>query len=594
MSLFLYYAFHSFVNQFKKLFKSWVAIILLCCIGFGLLVGIGAGIIGTALSGMDDDEDYGDTGSDTDSSAVVVRNVEPSGKNSSGIASSGIGSSEDENDDNDDDYTDEDESHGIPLYDSATGEILTVVEGKDFADLIAMGLSVFFVIFFLLMADKTNIFLPADTVLLFTAPIKPQKALMFRICCNLGAILFATVYFSVNLPSILIGLGGGFVTAIAILFTYLMILAQAVLLQSVAFIFQAGNKKRQSAVRIVLYVVIAAVAAGLILYAKTNGISNIGAAAVMFFTNPVTRFIPFVGWTKAILVYVLEENYIMAGVFAVANILLAVFTLFVMSKMNADFYEPAMAKAEEYAQILENQKASRFGTGSKQRTKDRSDKLLRNGFEKGNGANTFFFKEMYNRKRFAFLGFFTKTFATYAVFAIGLTTVLAIKNVRTLIPGALLIALIAFYRTIGNPLSQDTQMHYFSLIPETSRKKLFWSMLGGLTNTALDFILPLIACAIIAGAGVFETFCYFALIISLDFFATSASALITSALPSSTAKPFRQVFSVMFISFGFMPCAVVISLMAIGGMLLGGLLAASAMNILLGAACFMLLPVFIG
>ena len=41
MSLFAYYAWHSFKNQLKKLFKTWVLIFLLVCMLLGGLIGGG-------------------------------------------------------------------------------------------------------------------------------------------------------------------------------------------------------------------------------------------------------------------------------------------------------------------------------------------------------------------------------------------------------------------------------------------------------------------------------------------------------------------------------------------------------------------------
>ena len=44
MRLFLYYGIHSFFNQLKKIFKSWVLIFILACalIGGGIGAGVGA------------------------------------------------------------------------------------------------------------------------------------------------------------------------------------------------------------------------------------------------------------------------------------------------------------------------------------------------------------------------------------------------------------------------------------------------------------------------------------------------------------------------------------------------------------------------
>ncbi|MBQ5567269.1 MAG: hypothetical protein IIT35_05380 [Oscillospiraceae bacterium] len=42
MRLFGYYALHSFVNQLKKLFKTWVLIFIVVCMLIGGLIGFGA------------------------------------------------------------------------------------------------------------------------------------------------------------------------------------------------------------------------------------------------------------------------------------------------------------------------------------------------------------------------------------------------------------------------------------------------------------------------------------------------------------------------------------------------------------------------
>ena len=40
MRMFLYYALHSFVNQIKKLFKTWVMVFIIVCFVFGMGIGL--------------------------------------------------------------------------------------------------------------------------------------------------------------------------------------------------------------------------------------------------------------------------------------------------------------------------------------------------------------------------------------------------------------------------------------------------------------------------------------------------------------------------------------------------------------------------
>ena len=45
MRMFLYYAAHSFKNQVKKLFKTWVLVFMLACCLIGVIVGVGVGMV---------------------------------------------------------------------------------------------------------------------------------------------------------------------------------------------------------------------------------------------------------------------------------------------------------------------------------------------------------------------------------------------------------------------------------------------------------------------------------------------------------------------------------------------------------------------
>ena len=51
MRLFGYYAWHSFVNQLRKLFKTWVLIFFVICMAVGVLIGVGASMLDDANGG---------------------------------------------------------------------------------------------------------------------------------------------------------------------------------------------------------------------------------------------------------------------------------------------------------------------------------------------------------------------------------------------------------------------------------------------------------------------------------------------------------------------------------------------------------------
>ena len=225
-------------------------------------------------------------------------------------------------------------------------------------------------------------------------------------------------------------------------------------------------------------------------------------------------------------------------------------------------YEDAMAKSEETAEILARAQSSEGGlfVGTR-RKKDRSDSLTRDGLNKGSGAGIFLQKAIYNRWRFAHLKIFTKTAETYLIFSVGVSLLVRfVAESNTLVPTALTLAALAFFRTLGNPLTQDTQMSYFTLIPETTGKKLFFSLMGGSYNCLMDVIIGLIPAVLILNASPLDALLWAVVIVSIDFYATVTATFIDLSVPVHTGKTIKQFIQILFIYFGLIPDVVVIAL----------------------------------
>ena len=142
MRLFGYYAWHSFINQLRKLFKTWVLIFLVACMAIGVLIGVGAAMLDDAAGG--DEEIVESEVIEEEPGALEQLGIEPEG----------------------------------------------------FVELIAGGIILVYFVFQAIGADKngSRIFLPADVNLLFSSPMKPQSVLLFRLMTQLGTSILASVY----------------------------------------------------------------------------------------------------------------------------------------------------------------------------------------------------------------------------------------------------------------------------------------------------------------------------------------------------------------------------------------------------------------
>ncbi len=541
MSFFGYYALHTFKNQLKKLFKTWVLVFFLVCV----LLGVAIGFIAALVDGGED--------GDLPPEGEIVEEIEE------------------------------------PDEAPDTETVATVVE-------LAAGALVMVIFFFYaLNADKNGsaIFQPADVNLLFPSPMRPQSVLMFRLATQMGVGILGSVYMLFQLPNLTMGLGLSLWSALALMGAWCFTVVFGVLIQLALYTLSATYPAVKRNLRRGLYLLVAAIAVAFILYASRSGEGWLPAAN-SFFNAPVTRFIPFWGWIKGFAGFAVRGNVTGALLSLLALLLGGGLLVYIIWNIKADFYEDAMAKSEERAELMAAAQSDAAGVAVR-RKKDRNEKLLRDGLNRGRGANVYFWKTMYNRRRFAHLGFLTKTMETYIAAALLVAAVCRFAaHTDPLIPMALTVGALAFFRSLGNPLVQDTGMGFFLLIPESTWAKLFWSLMGSTVCCALDVLPALLLGALLGGSNLLYALLTVPAIVSVDFYATAVGVFIGLSAPVSAGKMLKQILQVVFFYFGLLPDVVIAVVgMAVFHAAPVAILCAAACNVALGAIFFALAPIFI-
>ena len=545
MKLFFYYAFCSVKNQLRKLFKTWVAVFFAVCLLFGVLIGLGA----AALDELAEEE----------MPPEVEEEVLP-----------------DEEFSADEEMTEED-----------IAEMMQIIE------LIAGGVILLVFVLNSLSADKNGcaVFLPADVNLLFASPMKPQSVLLFRLMTQIGTSLVLSIYLLFQVPNLVINLGVPLLGAIAVIFTWGLVLILSKLLQVLLYTVSSTYPHTQKYIRVAIFALVGIIGIAFFLYWKGSNTDPL-SAAIQFFNAPITRWIPVWGWLKGFCMFAIEGNILYLIISLLLSIVTTVALVWGIWTMRVDFYEDAMAKSEETAEL---QRAADSGNSVVvKRDKDRSEKLRRDGLRHGWGASVYFFKTMYNRFRFAPLGIFTKTTVTYLIAGIGTVLVLRFfMGIQSFIPVALVLACLAFFRSIGNPLSQDTGMDSFIMIPESPWAKMFYSLLGGTVSCALDLLPAMLISAILMQTNLLEMVAWILFIVTLDFYSTAVATFIDLSIPTSTAKQIRTVIQIMFIYFGLLPDVVILIVGGIFSALPIAAAVAAVANVCIGAVFFALSPLFL-
>ena len=545
MRLFLYYALHSFKNQLKKLLKSWILVFILVCALLGGLIGFGA----ATLSKLSESQE-------TEQTETAAPEPEKPGF----LERQGIQKND--------------------MLELAAGVVILAIFAIE-----------------ALSADKngSSLFLPADVNLLFSAPLRPQSVLMFRLMTQLGTALAASIYLLFQLPNLMLNAKLSLWTALAVILAWCFTIMVGKLLQVLLYLVCSNHPGAKPWVRRAVYLVLALVLFAVALTWKRSGVHPV-AAAIRCLNAPFTRWIPLWGWLKGFVMFTAEERPGLCLLSLLAVVLGAAALMLIIRNTKADFYEDAMAKSEETAALLERQRSERstgLVSGGK-RKKDRSERLRRDGLNHGWGANVFFYKTLYNRARFAHLGFFTKTSETYLVMALGVAALERfVIDTRVFLPVAAVITAVAFFRSLGNPLEKDTKSDYFLLIPESTWAKLFWSLMGGAVTCLLDFLPGLVLAAIVLRASPLEVLGWVPLILTMDFYATCVGAFINLSVPVSAGKNIKQFVQIIFIYFGLLPVAGIIAFGAVTGHTAVAMAAATLLNLLLGLLFFALTPLFI-
>lgn len=570
MRLFLYYSLHSLKNQLKKLFRTWVMIFILICAVIGGAIGFGAAVLTDIAE---------EKNSEISSEAFIP----------------------------DEEYTDSEEDlAGLDEPDPDAEEIsvdffgsfLDRIETTDFMELV-IGLILLIMFFYEAFSADTNgskIFLPADVNILFASPMKPQSVLMFRLMTQLGMILFASIYLLFQLPNLVLNVGMSTWAAVSLLAAWILTVMTGKLLQLLLYTICSTNPRIKERLRPVLYSLITLLLLGCGFFWKKSGLS-LPRAVVQFFNAKGTRLIPFWGWIKGFCMYAVEDNPAgtlgsLAAVIAGMGVL-----IYVIWHIKADFYEDAMHKTEEMAELMAKvQSEESSGLIFVKRKKDRSEKLRRDNLNHGWGANVFFFKSLYNRFRFARLGIFTKTAVTYLAAAVIVSLaagfILEAQD-SGLTPVAITLGVLVFFRSLGNPLEEDTKMDFFRLIPESAWSKVFWSLLGGTVNCLLDLLPAFLAAVLLLQENPLKALTWILVILSVDFYATNVGVFINLSVPVSAGKTIKQIIQFMFIYFGLLPDIALLAICTVFLNLGIGAAAATIFNIGLGFLFFAFSPIFL-
>lgn len=538
-----YYALHTGINTIKKMFRSTVLVILIGIIGCGVVFGLAGSIIGNIMEKQD----------------------------AAGISTEAV-------QDEEDDDGEEDKEPGMSAEDVRM--VKTYVEA---------GIALLFLVLLLIgiytgSKNGTEIFQMADVNFLFTAPLKPQSVLLFRLSFQMVASIFASVYLVFQIPNLTVNLGLGVfaVTAVIIGWIFLLIFQKLMTVLSYTVFTTHEHLKKYVVPAIWTF---AAVLLGIFAVLFFVSDKNPYRMAEMSFGSRWMRYFPVIGWLKGMIMSAADGHALPFLVYLALLVAAVCVLVFFIWRIQADFYEDALSAAGKTAEMMSAVQEGRMVQGRK-----RSDRIKREGNLTGWGGSVFFSKEVYCRRRMAVFGIFTKTMLFY--FAVSVMS--AVLFSRTMGRGFFIVGMILvfvlFFRNMGNPIEQETAKNWLFLVPDNPYKKVFSAMLAGTYSCAVDLFFGVLVSGIIMGEKPLILFLWYITLCFLDFMFSAAGLLLEAAFHSSaldTVKAMIQIFLRFFlILFVVLPMA--------GGYFLGGWTAALVLTdlaaVLLGGTASVIYP----
>ena len=544
MRLFFYYTAMSVKNQIKKLCKSWFIIFLISCMLLGGIVGFGVG--------------------------MFLENYEDP-----------IGGADELPPDSEDAVIPEGDTEEIPEL-----EFSTVLE---IAEVAISVIFIFFMFFAVFGADKSGsaIFTLADVNLLFPSPMRPQSVLLFKLMTQILLSVFVSVYFLYQIPS-LASVGFNTLSIVMIFIAWIMMLAYQKLINILIYTVCSTRPRVKGYLRPVTFAAVGALC--LVCFLIFVNIGDPIQSCKVMFTSPATDYIPLYGWIKGLVISAAEGKIAVCLVYLILLLFGSAALAYFVWHLKADFFEEAMQKSEETAEKLEAMR----GAAMAKKKKERPDKIRRDGFSHGSGADVFFHKTFYNRKRFSHLGFFTKTSELYLLIAVSMSLLMRFAfSYRGFVPLGLVLAAVAFFRALGNPLATDMSKDCFVTVPASAHEKVLWSLLSGSASCALDLLPAVLFGAVVLGASATHVIAFYLLAVSIDFYASNVMLFIEFSLPTSLALQVKQSISIIFIYFGLVPIAAVIAVGAILKMIGAFAFIGAALALGIGAIFFAFSPIFL-
>ena len=339
--------------------------------------------------------------------------------------------------------------------------------------------------------DKgSSFFRLSDVNLVFTAPISPTRVLVYGFIKQLSATFFFTFFLLFQIPNLRNFLS---ITGIGILIifsvVFFLIFTMSILGLLTYSITSRSTESRNLAKKILNSLMIIG---GLTLLYNVFVYKDFQAAAISLLNLKFFIYIPFIGWLKSILMAAVTGITYSFYIYIILCIAFVIIMIYVLFKMNTDYYEDVLAATDKMEEIIAMKKSGKgnINYGRKKFRKIKSGSV-------GSGASSIFHRHLLEYKKSG-IPFIDKT--TFIMIGMGIISRYFFKgaNMNTILFFSIYML---FFFTLQGKWGQELSKPFIYLIPYSSISKLFYATLADLIKYTVDGLSLFIVSGVILKSG---------------------------------------------------------------------------------------------
>ena len=400
--------------------------------------------------------------------------------------------------------------------------------------------------------DGGQLFTMPDVNLIFPAPMRAQRILLYGMTQQLGTSLLIGIF----IPFQYGYLSGMYnIPFVAMVYIFLGYTISAFIGQLVAmsmYSFSSGDEKRKKTLQTIFIAILAV----LVIYIGISALQSSGdllTGAVAAINSFPAMLFPFSGWlamlTKGILIGSLLDIVLGAGL-----VVLVVFAfIWLIDRSNPDYYEDVLQTAEKSYNAITAKKQ-----GGMQEIVPTDVTVGETGLKNGWGASAFYYKHLIENRRGKKF-FFDMT--TLIFMAVNIAYAFVMRSVGEDI-GIIPIFSFATYMQIFSAslgrFPKELEKPYIYMVPTSSFEKILQSLRESLRPTISEAVITMVVMGLIVGTP--TDVIIFATLARISF------AFIFVACNIMSMRVFGGNLSKGLIMFFFIVCAM---LMAAPGVVLG-------------------------